>query len=292
MILALTLPLKKLLLVLLCLSASGCSFVTSSVTDDFGKNLKQAVLNHNDPETVVKAIPAYLLLQEALLIDDPDNEVLLMGTASLYSSYNTLLDSPDLKRKQRLSKKSLDLALRGACLHKHDFCTLNKKNFDDFTQIIDQSQSAPDDLDILYALGVSWTNWIQSNRSDWNAVAQLAQVKYLMNHVIKVKENYKKGEAYLFLAVMESVVPPALGGKPDVAKSHFEKALQLSSNNNLMVHVLYAKHYARMMFERELHDSLLNTVLKTQADQKGFTLSNTLAQQQATKLLQSADDYF
>ncbi len=282
--------LRKSLLILFFLLANGCSYLTSSATDDFGNNLKHAILNHNDPETVVEAIPAYLLFQEALLINDPDNEALLISTANLYSAYNTLLDSQDLKRKQRLSQKAFDLAAHGACLHKHDFCTLNKVSFDDFTQIIDQAEL--DDLDSLYGLGVSWANWIQSNRSDWNAVAELAQVKYLMNHVISVKEDYKKGEAYLYLGVMESIVPPALGGKPDVAKHNFEKALQVSNNNNLMVHVLYAQHYAKMMFERDLHDTLLNTVMSTQPNKEGFTLSNTLAQHQAKKLLQSADDYF
>ncbi len=281
---------KNSLLILIFLFTNGCSLLTSSATNDFGKNLKQVILNHNDPETVLEAIPSYLLLQESLLVKDPDNEALLMSTASLYSAYNTLLGSQNSKRKQQLSIKAFDLSLHAACIHKDNFCKLNEKSFADFTPIIDRS--AIDELDIVYGLGTSWINWIQANRSDWNAVAQLAQVKHLMNHVISVKEDYKNGEAFLYLAVMESVVPPALGGKPDVAKYNFEKALQLSNRKNLMVHVLYAKHYARMMFDRDLHDSLLNTVINAQADQKGFTLSNTLAQQQAKKLLQSADDYF
>ena len=286
----LTIQIKNSLLILIFLFASGCSLLTSSVTHDFGKNLKQVMLNHNDPETVLKAIPSYLLLQETLLVKDPENEALLMSTANLYSAYNTLLGSQGSKRKQGLSKKAFDLALHSACVHEDEFCKLNEKHFDDFTQIIDRS--GLDDLDTLYGLGVTWASWIQDSRSDWNAVAQLAQVKHLMSHVINVKEDYKKGEAFLYLAIMESIVPPALGGKPDVAKHNFEKALQFSNNTNLMVHVLYAQHYARMMFDRDLHDSLLNTVMTTQTDQKGFTLSNTLAQQQAKKLLQNADDYF
>lgn len=284
---------KNSLLILMFLFTNGCSLLTSSATNDFGKNLKQVILNHNDPETVLEAIPSYLLLQESLLVKDPDNETLLMSTASLYSAYNTLLGSQDSKRKQRLSKKAFDLALHGACIHKDDFCKLNEKSFDIFTQIIDRSVlDNMGELDTVYGLGTSWINWIQANRSDWNAVAQLAQVKHLMNHVISVEEDYKNGEAFLYLAVMESIVPPALGGKPDVAKYNFEKALQLSNRKNLMVHVLYAKYYARMMFDRDKHDSLLTTVINAQADQQGFTLSNTLAKQQAKRLLQSADDYF
>ncbi len=281
---------RNRLFLLFFLTLNGCSYITSSATEDFGRNLKQAMLNHNDPQLVTEAIPAYLLLQESLLVSDPDNETMLMSTANLYASYSSLSGELDTERKQHLSNKAFEHALHSACLHKSSFCQLNDKKYDDFTQIVDQSDLS--DLDSLYGLGKSWVNWIQTNQTDWNAVAQLAQVKYIMNYVISQQDNYNQGEAHLYMGVMEIIIPPALGGKPDVAKHNFEKAMQLSDNKNLMVHLLYAKKYARMLFDRKLHDDLLKTVLNTPAEQDGFTLSNTLAQQQAKKLLQSADDYF
>lgn len=281
---------KWIFLLLLLIFANGCSYYMSSVTEDFGNNLKQAMLNHYDPQTVVEAIPAYLLMQEALLASDPEDETLLMSTTNLYASYIALSIDLEPLRSQRLSQKAFDLALRGACLHKNAFCALNDKTFADFATIIKQSDT--DDLDSLYVLGSSWANWIQVHQSDWHAVAQLAQVKLIMNRVIAMDESYKNGETYLYLGVLESILPPALGGKPDVAKRYFEKALLLSEHKNLMVHVLYARHYARMMFDRDLHDTLLKTVIDTKAQHKGLTLGNVLAQQQAKELLQSADEYF
>jgi hypothetical protein len=281
---------KCVFLSLSLIFANGCSYFISSTTEDFGRNLKQAILNQNDPQTVAEAMPAYLLMQEALLASDPDDEALLMSTANLYASYIALSVHLEPLRGQRLSQKAFDLALRGACLHKTAFCALNDKTFADFETIIKQSDT--DDLDSLYVLGTSWANWIQLHQSDWYAIAQLAQVKLIMNHVIAMDESYKNGEAYLYLGVLESIVPPALGGKPDVAKRYFEKALVLSDHKNLMVHVLYARHYARMMFDRNLHDTLLTTVINTKVQHKGLTLGNVLAQQQAKELLQSADEYF
>ncbi len=269
---------------------NSCSFFISSATEDFDRNLKQVILNHNDPQTVAEAIPAYLLMQEAALISDPEDEALLKSTANLYTAYIALSGDMESQRSQRLSQKAFTLALREACLHKKAFCALNDKTFADFAIIIKQSET--DDLNSLYVLGTTWANWIQMHKSDWYAIAQLAQVKQIMHRVIVLQENYKNGEAYLYLGVLESLVPPVLGGKPEVARRYFEKALQLSEYKNLMVYVLYAKHYARMMFDRDLHDSLLKTVLNTKVQHKGLTLGNVLAQQQAKKLLQTADDYF
>jgi len=282
--------LGKGFLILLLLSVNGCSYFLNSATESFAENLKHAVLKQNDPQVVAEALPAYLLLQESLLIKDPENEALLMSTATLYASYITLTDHLAPKRNQSLSQKAFELALDAACVHKQDFCALNTKKFEQFTPVIEQA--SVNDIDTLYSLGSRWVNWIQANPTDWNAIAQLAQVKHIMKWVISIKDDYKNGEPYLYSAVLESLVPPALGGKPDLAKANFEKALVLSNNKNLMVHVLYAKYYARMMFDRELHDRLLNTVINTDAEQDNLTLNNTLAKQMAETLLQSADEYF
>jgi len=59
-----------------------------------------------------------------------------------------------------------------------------------------------------------------------------------------------------------------------------------------MAKVIYARQYARLMYNRELHDRLLQEVLMADIDVPGYTLSNTLAQQQARELLASAEEYF
>ena len=109
---------------------------------------------------------------------------------------------------------------------------------------------------------------------------------------MELDECYHDGAAHLYLGVLATFLPPALGGKPDVGRRHFERALDISNNKNLMVQVLYARHYARLMFDRKLHDRLLNEVLKAQPDIPGYALSNALAQQKARELLNSAEDYF
>ena len=59
-----------------------------------------------------------------------------------------------------------------------------------------------------------------------------------------------------------------------------------------MAKVLYAEKYARLVFNRELHDTLLSEVTDADPYGEALTLINLVAQDQAAALLESADEYF
>ncbi len=92
--------------------------------------------------------------------------------------------------------------------------------------------------------------------------------------------------------MLDTIRPPALGGNFETGLAHFKRALLLSEEKDLSIKVDYAKYYARTLYDRELHDRLLNEVLSADPVQRGLTLFNTLAQEDAKTLLNSADDYF
>ena len=87
------------------------------------------------------------------------------------------------------------------------------------------------------------------------------RIEALMTRVVVLDETYQNGAAQLYLGGLATVLPPALGGRPEVGKMHFDKAVALSGGRNLMAKVLYARNYARGVFDRELHDRLLGEVL-------------------------------
>ena len=76
------------------------------------------------------------------------------------------------------------------------------------------------------------------------------------------------------------------------AIEHFERAIALSEGRDASAKVLFARQYARLVFDRPLHDRLLNEVLAQDPHAPGLTLSNVLAREQAEALLAAADDYF
>jgi len=267
----------------------GCSALISPAMVGLTDNLSHAILNNNDLATVEAGAPAYLLMIDSLLRQDPDNEALLRSAASLYAAYTDVFVK-DKIRSQKLTDKSLGYALKAMCVRKGAACSLRETGFDEFKAIIETMNAK--DIPSLYTLGASWAGWIQAHRQDWNAVAEISRVDAIMQQVVALDESFEDGGAHLYLGALATLLPPALGGKPDVGRRHFERAIVLSEGKNLMVKVLYARQYARLLFDRELHDRLLNEVLEADPGAPGYVLSNTLAQQQAKALLESAEDYF
>src|SRR5690606_33073922 len=144
----------------------------------------------------------------------------------------------------------------------------------------------------LMALAQSWLIWVRANADDWNAVADLPRAEALLETVLRIDETYADGSAHVYLGMLKTVRPPALGGKPEEARRHFEQAIRLSGGANLGAKVALAENYARVVFDRELHDALLRDVLAAPSKAEGQTLMNVLAQQRAQELLSSANDYY
>ena len=110
--------------------------------------------------------------------------------------------------------------------------------------------------------------------------------------MLELDEGHDQGGVHTYLGILNSLRPPALGGKPEVARAHFERSIELSGGTDLSVKVEYARRYARMMFDRELHDRLLREVLAAPAESPGHTLFNVLAKRDAAELLETSTEYF
>lgn len=253
------------------------------------KNLSSAITNNDDLATVKAGAPAYLLMLDSFIEGNPEDSQMYLSASKLYSAYAGVFVKNE-NRAKRLTQKSLDFALRANCLSDESRCGLQKMKFKKFESVV--SQYNADDIEYLFALGSSWAGWIQSRRGDWNAAADLARVTKIMNHAVTLDENYESGQIHLYLGVLNTLLPPALGGKPKIGKKHFEKAIKISQGKNLIAKVIYAEKYCRLVFNQKLHNKLLKEVIKTEPRIKGFTLTNMLAQKQAKALLISGKDYF
>ena len=273
----------------ICLVFTGLICAGCSVKSDMMSHLSQTILNTNDLEMVEAGAPAYLLMVDSLISQDPESEKMLSTGASLYTAYADVFVT-DKARSKKLSDKALGYAQNALCLANDEGCDLQKIPFETFKTKV--SKMDEDDLPYVFVMGNAWASWIMAHRDDFNAIADISRIETLMRRVISIDERYQDGAAYLYLATLSTFLPPALGGKPEQGKIFFEKAIELSGGKNLMAKVMYAKLYAKMVFDRPLHDRLLTEVLETDPNIPGYVLINTYAQRTARLLMDEADDFF
>lgn len=282
--------LASLILLIILLGLSACAQIVEKPLMSFSDNLANAVLDHSDPELVREGAPAFLLLTEGFIRQSPDSVALRNSAAQMYSLYTAAFVN-DTARSKILAGTAYKHGEQAFCLALNiSNCQLNKMDFDIFADYV---QMAPDKhLDSLSALSTSWLVWIRSNADDWSAIAQLPKAELVLMRMVEIEPDYGDGSAKMYLGILNSLRPPALGGKPEVAKQYFEEAIDISKGKNLSAKLEYARSYARTLYERELHDRLLHEVLDADPQATGFTMANTLAKAEAQILLDSADDYF
>jgi len=283
------LKIRLILACLLIVNLTGCASVMKTATGNMANNLTLAMMNQNDLETVKAGAPAYLLMIDSLIEGSPYDANTLLAGSKLYSSYAAAFVK-DEARSKRFADKSLSYAKRALCKKMRSLCTDLDGNLDTLKWSLKNSDKK--NIKVLYGFATAQAGWIQANSSDWNAIALLPQLTALFERVLAMDESYDNGGAHLYMGVLSTLRPRSLGGEPEVGRKHFERAQQLSNGKNLMVNVFFAKHYARLVFNKKLHDHLLVQVLEKKAEQPTLTLINTLAKIQAKELLMESDEYF
>jgi hypothetical protein len=276
-------------IVLIAAWISACGGILRKVQNGLAEELTKSALNHDDPETVGAALPAYLLLLDAGANSPDADGTSLCSAAKLYGTYAGAFVS-DAPRQQRLSARALRYGVRGACALNKSLCAANTRNFEDLAVLV--NPLGANELPALACLGAAWASDVQARADQPDAQADAPKVRIIYERIAKLQPAFGNGEAQMVLGVMNSLLPPALGGKPEIGAAYFRKAVAISDNKNLMAKVLYAQYFARLMFDQPLHDQLLNEVLTAPLEAKDLTLSNQIAKTRAQALLLSGKDYF
>ncbi len=281
--------LRAIIVILALLLTSGCATVVSNAASDFGENLSSAVLNQDDPETVKEAIPSFMILIDSLLEGNPDSVNLLSSAATLYASYGAVF-AGEPTRAGRLTSRARRYATEAMCLRYADACNWRGMNYDEFVASLEGV--GPKNAEYLYTYGFATLAYMRVHSSDWDTLAELPDVEALFEHYLKIAGDDVAPSTHTYMGILLTLRPPALGGKPEEAREHFEKAIAMTNGRDLSAKVEYARGYAKMLYDRELHDRLLNEVLEADSYADGLTLSNVLAKEEAEVMLAEADDYF
>ena len=281
---------KSVLLILNLNFIIACAPIVSNITDNLARNLSDAVLNQEDPKIVRDGAPAYLLLLDSLVAGNPENPVILSSASDLYTSYSAIFVN-DANRSKVLSERALKYSKKALCISYEDSCNWDDYSFDDFNLSLDDFDMKYADLLLTYS--TSYLVYIRSHSNDWNAIARLPYIESALEYYVeKNPETENIDSVYTYLGILSTLLPPALGGDYEKGKRYFENAIEFSGDQNLSAKVEYALSYARPLYDRELHDKLLQEVISSNPVKKNYTLLNVIAKEQANAMLEDADEYF
>ena len=278
----------------LWLLVAGCGRIVGHFTQPLFDDLTRSFMQQGDVVIAEQGTPAFLLILDGLIEHSPKNKGLLLAGAKAYSAYTAaFVGADEPERDKRLTDKAKDYALQALALHSKRFAAVRDKPYPEFVTSLKAFRK--EDVPYLFYTATAWAGWIQAHADSMDAIADLPKVQSLVERAVELDEGFYYGASHTILGVLLTVRPASLGGKPEEARNHFERAIELGRGRLLTTYVMFAKNYAKQMYEEDLFFELLNAVLASPVDTvPELTLVNTLAQRQAGELIAHAreEEYF
>lgn len=272
-------------LFILCIFLSSCStLLTSTVIEPSVANLQQ----ETDIELVCEGAPAYLLMIDSMVSGAPKDPALLRSAAQGYSGYAATLAecSGSAQRLPAITEKARHYGVR---LLEDYLGPAKQFGSPEFLEKL-AGLSKSDVTDVFWGT-FGWLAWVTNEKGSPQAIADLVHIIPIMTRLQELDEGFQAGAIDLFFGAYYAATPVMFGGKPELARKYFEKALQFSKGRFLFVQTTYAETLARNSFDQQLHDRLLKEVLAFPLDNAPeYALSNRLAVRKARRLL--AENYF
>ncbi len=278
-------PSATLVLLVLALTLTSCSrLITGTLIEPTVDNLQK----QTDLDLVCEGAPAYLLMIDSMLASDPDDTALLRIGSQSYAAYTSALAECDApaKRIQAIADKA---RLYGTTLISHLLPDATTARQDELDRELARAGKA--DIPSLFWGTLAWLSWIQQQQGSPAAMADLVVVEKIMTRLLQLDETFQFGAIHLFFGALHATRPALIGGNPERSRQHFERALEISRHQFLLIQTTYAETYARNTLNKQLHDRLLKEVLDfplKSAPQ--FALSNVISRKKAARLLE--EDYF
>lgn len=256
----------------------------------------------DDPVLVGEALPFALKTQESLLAEVPDHLPLLIATCRGFVSYAAgwveadaeRLDATEFAAAQATRERALRLHLRG-----RDYClrALEQRLPGVAVRLASEPERAlvtarAGDVELLYWTGAAWGSAISLGLDRPDLVADLPVVRALFARALALDERFDRGALHEAMISIESV-SELLGGSPERARSHFDRAVALSEGKRAGPFVTWAKGVPVARQERREFRETLERALAVDLElSPPDRLANRLAQERARRLLARIDELF
>jgi predicted anti-sigma-YlaC factor YlaD len=256
----------------------------------------------DDPELIRAAIPFGLKTMESLLEVVPDNRNLLLAACQGYTQYAyafvqldaDLIEPTSYEEATRLRDRALKLFVRGrnfglrALELKHKGITRMLQSRPDSAARLLGAKEVP----MIFWTAAAWGSAINLGKDRPDLAADIDAVKALITRGLALNEHFDRGAFHEAMIVMESL-PPAMGGSPQRARQHFERAVALSEGSRPGPFVTLAQSVSVASQNRREFRELLGKALEVDPEKHPSDRLETLViQRKARALLAREDELF
>jgi predicted anti-sigma-YlaC factor YlaD len=293
-----------LLIVLAGLLISGCSIkkmATKSMADALTGG-QDVFGTDNDPELVRDALPFGLKTLESLLSELPEHRGLLLSACKGFTQYGfafvqgeaAYVEARDYHRAQEMRERALQLylrargyGLRGLELSNRGIGAALPVNPDSAAGEIEKQ-----DQDLLYWTAASWGAAISVGMDHPELLADVSVVRAMMERGLELDETYDGGAFHEAMMILESA-PAVMGGSPERARQHFNRAIEISGGRKASTYVTLAEAISVPAQNRAEFTAMLEKALAVdpEADLPN-RLANLVIQKKARWMLSRADELF
>jgi predicted anti-sigma-YlaC factor YlaD len=284
----------------------GCALVQRKAVGMVASTLASSgdvFTRDDDPELVGDAIPFGLKLYESLLDSAPKNKELLLATCSNFTQYGVayveteaavLGEAQHHDEVAHLNARALKLYLRakGYCMRAMElrFPGIGQKLLTDPAPALAKAEKK--DVPLLYWTAASWGSAIALGVDRPEIVIDMPAVRALAERAIALDETWSKGALHEMFISLDSL-PEALGGSPEKARQHFNRAIELQHGVYPGPYVALATGVDVPAQNREEFEKLLHTALEIDPEKDPSMRLVTLVQQKrARALLDHIDTMF
>lgn len=283
---------------------AGCSIRQLAVDGlaDALEGSAEAYAREDDPELVRDALPFVLKTVEALLIESPDDEGLLLQACSGFTQYAyafveldaLAIEPDDYRRAQELRDRALRLYLRA---RDYGLRGLELRHAGLGAELRGQPAAAAarlerEDLALAYWTAAAWGSAIGVGLDRPEIAADADVVRALLRRALALDADWDEGSIHEAMIAIESL-PEAMGGSPERAREHFERAVALSKGRRASPYVGLAVGVSLPAQDAVRFRELIRMALAVDLDaEPSSRLANRLSMRRAELLLSRMDDLF
>jgi len=148
------------------------------------------------------------------------------------------------------------------------------------------------DVPPVFWTAAAWGSAIALGKDRAELVADLPAVRAMIERGLVLDEGYEGGALHEAMILLEAL-PPAMGGSPERARRHFDRAVELSHGALPGPFLTYAQSISVMNQDRAEFRSLLERALAIDPARDSLQRLQTLVtQRRARMLLGREDDLF